>query len=237
MIVTWCSVKGAPGVSSWSVLAAGMWPTESQFEVAVLEADPSGGAMASRYGVGVSPGAVDLGVAAHRTPDSVAIDQIGRRVSERAWLVPGPIVAAEATAAWRHSIESTASVLARDGRVWFVDVGRFHAALWPWVEKSVLTVVVSWAHVDALVSTAPTITEIKTASPVRGLVAGKPDHSLAEVESFLGCNISVVTSRPVVEESRTVWDGASRWRRGGRWSEAADLAWNIHETTQMVGAR
>lgn len=236
MIVSWCSVKGSPGVSSWSVLTAGKWPAESPFEIAVLEADPAGGVMATRYGLGVSPGAVDLGVVAQRSPDQLDLSRIGRRVGERAWLVPGPIVAAEASAAWRHSVEQTASLLAADNRVWFVDIGRFRPEFWPWLEASVLSIVVTWGHVDALVCAAPTIAELLATSPVKALIVGQPDHPIEEVGAFLGCPVIQVGGRQVVDDSRTVWENTSRWRRGGRWSEASDLAWSLHETTALVDA-
>jgi hypothetical protein len=56
MIVTLGSVRGAPGVTSWSLLLAAAWPSMSAPERVVLEADPAGGVLGVRYGLGVDPG-------------------------------------------------------------------------------------------------------------------------------------------------------------------------------------
>ena len=50
------SAHGAPGVTTLSLLIAGCWPRPT----AVIEADPSGGVLAVRYGLGRSPGLADL---------------------------------------------------------------------------------------------------------------------------------------------------------------------------------
>ncbi len=50
------SAHGAPGVTTLALLAAGCWPRPA----AVVEADPSGGVLAVRYGLGRSPGLADL---------------------------------------------------------------------------------------------------------------------------------------------------------------------------------
>lgn len=50
------SAHGAPGVTTLALLAAGRWPRPT----AVVEADPSGGVLAVRYGLGRSPGLADL---------------------------------------------------------------------------------------------------------------------------------------------------------------------------------
>jgi MinD-like ATPase involved in chromosome partitioning or flagellar assembly len=53
------SAHGAPGATTLAVLAAGCWPRP----VVLVEADPSGGVLAIRYGLGRSPGLADLAAA------------------------------------------------------------------------------------------------------------------------------------------------------------------------------
>lgn len=233
MIITWCSAKGAPGVSAWSVFTAGLWPIEAG-DVVVLEADLSGGVMATRYGIGVSPGAIDLAVRSLRSPDELKLEDVARRVGEHGWMVPGPSIPSQADSGWRGQIDSCARWLAEDSRVWFVDVGRFSNRSWPWVERSIMTVVLSWGAVDSLVSSEPVISEIRAASPVRAVIVGKPAHPLAEVASFFECEVRTVPSAVPVAESRLVWDGPRRWRRGAMWSAGIELAVELADVTNLV---
>lgn len=53
------SAHGAPGVTTLSLLAAACWPRPA----VVVEADPSGGVLAVRYGLGRTPGLADLAAA------------------------------------------------------------------------------------------------------------------------------------------------------------------------------
>ena len=63
MIVVLGSVRGSPGVTSWSLLLATAWPVESGTERVVLEADAAGGVLGARYGWGVEPGLASLAAA------------------------------------------------------------------------------------------------------------------------------------------------------------------------------
>jgi MinD-like ATPase involved in chromosome partitioning or flagellar assembly len=53
------SAHGAPGATTLAVLAAGCWPRP----VVLVEADPCGGMLAIRYGLGRTPGLADLAAA------------------------------------------------------------------------------------------------------------------------------------------------------------------------------
>lgn len=94
MIVSFSSVRGAPGVTSWTMLLAAAWPLDHGTAArAVLEADPDGGVLGTRYGFGVDPGAVSL-IASLRSANpadsTVPVEDHGRLVSESMWVVPGP---------------------------------------------------------------------------------------------------------------------------------------------------
>ena len=83
MIVSLCSVRGAPGVTSWSLLLAAAWPPEYDVDRVVVEADCDGGVVGARYGFGVDPGVVSL-IASLRRADSpdVNLADHGRRVND-----------------------------------------------------------------------------------------------------------------------------------------------------------
>jgi MinD-like ATPase involved in chromosome partitioning or flagellar assembly len=53
------SAHGAPGATTLALLAAGCWPRPA----VVVEADPAGGVLAVRYGLGRTPGLADLAAA------------------------------------------------------------------------------------------------------------------------------------------------------------------------------
>ena len=64
MLIAICSLKGSPGVTTWAVALAASWP---QLARAVLvECDPSGGSLATRFGLAPAPGLVSLAAAARR---------------------------------------------------------------------------------------------------------------------------------------------------------------------------
>lgn len=53
------SAHGSPGATTLALLAAGCWPRPA----VVIEADPAGGVLAVRYGLGRTPGLADLAAA------------------------------------------------------------------------------------------------------------------------------------------------------------------------------
>lgn len=63
------SAHGSPGATTLALLMAGCWPRP----VVVIEADPSGGVLAVRYGLGRSPGLADLAAAVdtHAPPAAI----------------------------------------------------------------------------------------------------------------------------------------------------------------------
>ena len=59
-----CSAHGAPGVTTTALTLAGVWPKNRQ--CLLVEADPSGGVVAARFGLQDSPGLASLAAAARR---------------------------------------------------------------------------------------------------------------------------------------------------------------------------
>ena len=86
MLVAVCSVKGAPGVTTFSLALASCWPEAS--DLVVLEADPSGGDLAVRYDLPLAPGLMSLAAEARQTAPAAR-----------------PDVAADPELLWRHSTE------------------------------------------------------------------------------------------------------------------------------------
>jgi hypothetical protein len=87
MLVAVLSVKGSPGVTTFSVALAARWPSPAR--TLLIEVDPSGGDVGTRFSLESTPGLVSLAAAARRSNDPALLGQ-------HAQALPGglPVVAA-----------------------------------------------------------------------------------------------------------------------------------------------
>lgn len=63
-LIVFGSQKGSPGASLTALAVAGAWPQREGRRTVLLEADPDGGVMAMRYGLGREPGLLSLAASA-----------------------------------------------------------------------------------------------------------------------------------------------------------------------------
>lgn len=98
MLVVTASVKGSPGVTTFSVALAASWPAARRV---VVEVDGSGGDLAARFGLLSSPGLVSLAaeVRSVSRPDGEAVWRHAHSIGDGLFVVPAPPAAAEATGA------------------------------------------------------------------------------------------------------------------------------------------
>src|ERR1700716_3587109 len=73
MLVAVVSVKGSPGVTTFSVALAARWPAPAR--TLLVEADPSGGDVGVRFSLASTPGLVSLAAAARRSDDPAVVWQ------------------------------------------------------------------------------------------------------------------------------------------------------------------
>lgn len=235
MIITLGSVRGAPGVSAWSMLLAAAWPETSDVDRVVLEADVDGGVAGARYGVGVEPGA-DVLVAdlRHVGDPSLPLQTAGRALGDHAWLVPGPESAEASRRLWSadRAAPAVAASLSRDGdRVWLCDVGRVipSSPTAPFLAASSLMLLFCRDHPADLVQ-VPSRVELlrQLAVEVGVVVVGSPSYDRGELSTFFGCRqVWVVPAADeLVELSRQVWTNR-RSRRSPVWRAAVSLAADI----------
>jgi MinD-like ATPase involved in chromosome partitioning or flagellar assembly len=87
MLIVVLSLKGSPGVTTFSVALAARWPAPAR--ALLVEADPSGGDIATRFSLASAPGLVSLAAAARRSTEPGLVWQ-------HAQALPGglPVVAA-----------------------------------------------------------------------------------------------------------------------------------------------
>ncbi|MGE3449549.1 MAG: hypothetical protein AB7H92_18430 [Microbacteriaceae bacterium] len=159
-IVTLASVRGAPGVTTTSLLLA------STFEDSVVvEADLDGGVLAVRYGLGREPGLTTFAAA------GVDDTEGWRAHAQDAGGVPvlvGPDAPGASAAFWQSAGERIAHRLAGADGVAVVDAGRMRAPV-PLVTVSDLLVLLVCPVADQLVALTHAVPKLRQA--IRGGVS------------------------------------------------------------------
>lgn len=232
MIVSLCSVRGSPGVTSWALLLAAAWPAEYEVERVVLEADCDGGILGARYGFGVDPGVVSL-IATLRRGNSHAVDvsDHGRRVNDGVWVIPGPETGERAARVWNGSAATVAAAVASDARAWFVDAGRADAAspIVPLLDLSTVAVLLTRSATEDLVQVPARVEFLRQhAQSVGVLVVGKPQHSVEDLVGFFRTD-SVWTVGADENLARIAGEAMAggRARRSWVWRSAISIAADI----------
>lgn len=231
MIVTLSSVGGAPGVTSWTLLLAAAWPDPSVQRV-VLEADPSGGVLGSRYGLGVDPGAVGL-VASCRRDAGLDVDAHGRLVAEGVLVVPAPELEESAHPLWMTGASSLATAMTVDDKTWLVDLGRLGSSS-PCRELAsvaALNIVLARPETEQLVRVPARVASLREfGSSVAVLVLGSSGYDENELREFFDADR--VWSAPASAQlpqlvSQAIQGG--RARRHVVWRNARNIAAEVAE--------
>lgn len=192
MLVAVLSVKGSPGVTTFSVALAARWPSPAR--ALLVEADPSGGDVGTRFSLESAPGLVSLAVAARRRDDPALLWQHAQGLPGGLPVVAAPPDADRARAALSTLADPTtgAGVLrtatSAPDSVVIVDCGRIDAGspAMPIVRSADAMVLLTRAHADDLAHLARRLPAIGrwTAHPTMLLVGG--GYSTAEVARELG---------------------------------------------------
>lgn len=229
MIVTVGSIRGAPGVTSWSLLLAAAWPREFTERRVVLEADPAGGVCGARYGLGVEPGAVRMVTSIRRNGTSrVVLDGVGREVDSGLFVVPGPESAEQARAVWNEGAAPVVAHVAGDPGMWFVDAGRLDDAnpSVVFADGSVTVVLVTGPRQEDLVQLPSRVDALRRRSGSVGVVvSGRCPFDAAEIAEFCRADGAwVVPVRADLVDEVGCLLGGNRARRSWLWRHALDVA-------------
>ena len=192
-LIAVCSLKGSPGVTTFSVALAARWPVTDR--CVLVECDPSGGDMATRFALASSPGLVSLAAATRRSTDPGLLWQHTQDLPGGLSVVTAPPGADQALAALTalapdHSGED--GVLRRAANtpqaVVIVDCGRIDPSspALPIVCAANVMLLLSRAHADDLAHLAARLTAVASWSPRPGLLLVGQGHSTAEVHRELG---------------------------------------------------
>jgi hypothetical protein len=229
VIVTVGSIRGAPGATSWSLLLGAAWPQTFAERRIVLEADPVGGVLGARYGLGVEPGVVRLvtGIRRNGTP-AIDVDPVARQLDASLLAVPGPEAAETALAVWSEGAAPVASRLARERAAWFVDVGRLDnsnpSAVF--ADHAALNLLVVRPNNEHLVQLPSKVSWLhRRTAPVGVIVSGKCSFGVDEVSEFSGADaVWMVPTRDDLAEEVGRVIGGTRGRRSWLWRHALDVA-------------
>lgn len=235
MIVTVGSIRGSPGVTSWSLLLAAAWPTAFDAERVVLEADPSGGVLGARYGWGVDPGTVSLIAALRRSGpgDRIAVESHARPVAPDLWVVPGPESAEQARAVLSVSASDLAVGLSRDDRAWFVDAGRLDESnpTLATVSAATVSIVVCGGRPEDVVALRSRVGLLRRngAGTVGVIVTSSCPYRRSELVEFAEADQVWSASADVDlrEAAAAVLGPSRRARRSMVWRRALDVAADV----------
>ena len=238
MIITFGSIRGAPGATSWSLLLAAAWPIDIAVERVVLEADPAGGVLGARYGWGVEPGVVSLASKLRRT-DSRAflIEPPARRLGVGFFVIPGPEAGEQAHAIWRTETDVVARRLDADFRVWFVDAGRLEESS-PTIgfsDESAMTLLVCGGRPEDLVQIPARVGALVARGQAVGLlVTGECKYNRDELADFTGVRHVWSAKHPdnlIEAVGEVLVEGRTR-RRSLLWRRALEVASDVAQATR-----
>lgn len=229
MIVVVGSIRGAPGATSWALLLAAAWPHEFSDRRIVLEADPAGGVVGARYGLGVEPGAVRLVTGLRRNGTaSISLEGVARELSDGLFVVPGPESGEQSRPVWTEGALAVAAQTDRDPGVWFTDVGRTDESnpSLVFVDRAALTVIVVGARQEDLVQLPARVASLRhRGSRVAVIVSARCSFGANEIRDFCGADevwIVPVRDDLVDEVGRLLVGG--RARRSWLWRHALEVA-------------
>ncbi|MEK7424338.1 MAG: hypothetical protein AAB131_10920 [Actinomycetota bacterium] len=247
MIVTVGSIRGAPGATSWALLLAAAWPAEFDEQRVVLEADPAGGVIGARYGLGVEPGALRLVTSMRRNGTTgIDVDSSARIIEPGLLVLPGPESGEQARPVWVDSATDIARRLTVDERAWIVDIGRSDETnpSVAFARHSKLTVLVVGCRPEDLVQVPARVAALhRHGGRVAVIVSARCEFTPADVESFSGADaVWVVDPRSDLIEEVGSLLGARRARRSWLWRQSLDVAAGVAQlahaplpTTSVAG--
>jgi len=227
VLVAICSVKGSPGVTTFSLALAARWP-DPHASCVVVEADPAGGDVGVRFALPTTPGLVSLAAASRRDDDDPEL------VWRHAQALPGGLpvvvapVGAEQTRAALAAL-GNAEILHRAGQadnaMVVVDCGRLDpgSPAAPILVAADHVLVMVRAHTADLTHIASRLAAIsRTARRAHLLLVG-PGHTAGEVAGELG--LPILGSVPDDRRGAAVLTGSpmprSFWLSRPRLSRAA----------------
>lgn len=193
MLVAVISLKGSPGVTTFSLALAARWPDEAR--CVLVECDPSGGDVATRFSLASSPSVVSLAAAARRSTDPGLVWQHTQALPGGLAVVtapPGADHARAALTALAPERSSETGVLRQaanaPGAVVIADCGRVDpgSPALPILRSADAMLLLTGAHADNLAHLASRLTAVGRWSRRPALLLVGEGHTTDEVARELG---------------------------------------------------
>lgn len=193
-VICFASVRGAPGTTT-TALAVASWLEDS----VLVEADPDGGVLALRYGLGREPGLTTL--AASQVLDAQGLRAHAQVLPGGTTVVVAPESSPQVTHVWRAAGTRLGPLLASSdaGHV-LVDVGRVGASspALPFVGAADIVVLVCRPVAEEVIPAAERALAIGREQPRVGIVlVGDRPYGPSDIEAQLGVTVfGVVADDP-----------------------------------------
>ena len=195
-VVAVSSARGAPGATTVSVAAVAAWPAGRR--VRLIEADPAGGVLATRFGLSETVGTTTLAAAVRRTSRVAVLD-------EHSQPLPGD-GGVSAVVAPASTEQATAGVAVLATRLpplvdsdragdTIVDCGRLFpgSPARQLAESADVALVVTAASAEALTGLQPVVADLaSSAAAVQVVLVGTDPYRPDDAAAFLGVPVAAV---------------------------------------------
>ena len=228
MLIALSSVKGSPGVTTFTVALAANWP--SAVRRVVVECDPAGGDLGQRFGLALSPGLLSLAAAARQPIDSSAFWNHTQLLADELPVVPGPAGGPQARAALSTLVPAGSPLhrVAREpGVVMLADCGRMDpgSPAEPMIRQADALLLISGTHSDELAHLAARLHELGQVAARPSLVLAGRGHPTKEVEQELGIPVMArIPYDPTAAANLTGHAIPGHARKGGLVRAAVEVA-------------
>lgn len=222
------SAKASPGVTTLALGLALAWPRHRGTPTLLVEADPDGGSLAARLGLGYEPGLVALAGAARRGLDAELLGAHAQPLAEGVSVVFGPAGAEQATAALATLAPRLAPALGGLPLDVVVDLGRCSPRT-PALElarAARLVLMVARPSLEEAQHLPGRVAALRAAGCEVGVVCvGSGPYPPAEVAASAGAELVGVVADDARGAARLGVDPAGGGvRRSLLWRSTADLA-------------
>ncbi len=182
------SQKGAPGVTLSSLILAAAWPESPGRRKVLLEADPSGGSLALRYGLGLEPSLITLAVAARSALDEEMLAAHLQELPGGLQAVVAPDGPDQVRAALQASGPSMAAWFAATNEVDVIaDLGRLTDANLAVAREATAVLMVARPEVEHLQPAARRLADLTgQVSSLGWILIGERPHGPEEVQDTYG---------------------------------------------------
>lgn len=229
----WMSVRGAPGVTTTALAAAAVWPQERRARL--IEADPAGGVLASRYSLSEQTGTASLAAAARRVSRPEIVDQHSQELPGGLPVVLAPTSASHAASSLAVLVRQLPRMLQDDEDTdTLIDCGRVFpgSPAWTLAKAADRVLLVTPPTAEALSTARYATAEWRTSiDPLQVVVVGSSPYGPREVAMFLGHPTTAIAHDPRAAAALSGNRSARSLPRSALVRSVRTLVHELHEDT------